>query len=176
MASGLQRRRMRRVAMRKKLQVLKALIKSKSVKKSSIVMDAFLYICNLRLQVEAIKREYQYLINHIQQVKVEKVGRGYLTVVVTCKKVAGEQVLVSILEEFERMNLNVLQARVSCNHIFGMEAIVAPAPHHIHSTTTTTPPPLDDVDAAALHQAILNVVQTQTNNNNNNINSAAKST
>lgn len=29
-------------------------------------MDAFLYIYKLKLQVEAIKKEYQYLINNIQ--------------------------------------------------------------------------------------------------------------
>ncbi|XP_057797629.1 uncharacterized protein LOC131013528 [Salvia miltiorrhiza] len=133
----------RRMALRRKLHILRTLTKSKSVKRSSIIMDAFLYIYKLKLQVEAIKKEYQYLINHIQQVKVEKIGTGHLVVLVTCKK--GEEILVSILEAFEKLNVNVVQARVSCNHFFGMEAIVQ-----------------DSVDAAILSHAILEVIQKQT--------------
>ncbi|KAK6124182.1 hypothetical protein DH2020_042091 [Rehmannia glutinosa] len=133
----------RRIALHKKLQILRTLTKSKSVKKSSIIMDAFLYIYKLRLQVEAIKKEYQYLITHIQEVQVEKLGTGHLVVRITCKK--GEHLLVSILEVFEEMNLNVLQARVTSNHFFGMEAIVK-----------------TDVDASILNEAILKVIQRQT--------------
>ncbi|PIN06683.1 hypothetical protein CDL12_20746 [Handroanthus impetiginosus] len=131
----------RRMALRRKLHILRTLTKSKSVRKSSIIMDAFLYIYKLKLQVEAIKREYQYLINHIQEVKVEKLGTGYLIVTVTCKK--GEELLVSILEAFEKLNLNVVQTRVPCKHFFGMEAIVEA--NNIHEAT--------------LKEAILQVIQ-----------------
>lgn len=75
--------------------------------------------------------------------KVENLGTGYLVVRVTCKK--GEELLVSILEAFEEMNLNVVQARVTCKHFFGMEAIVKA-----------------DIDATILNEAILKVVQMQT--------------
>lgn len=79
-----------------------------------------------------------------QEVKVEKLGAtGYLVVTVTCKK--HEEMLVSILEAFEEMNVNVVQARVTCKHLFAMEAIVEAS-----------------IDTAILNQAILNVVQTQT--------------
>ncbi|GFP97436.1 hypothetical protein PHJA_001887700, partial [Phtheirospermum japonicum] len=107
-------------------------------------MDAFLYIYKLKLQVEAIKREYQYLIDHIQEVKVEKLGAGYLAVMVTCKK--GEEMMVSILEAFDKLNVNVVQAKATCKHFFGMEAIVE----------------ANDIDATILNQAILKVIQTQT--------------
>ncbi|KAG6423628.1 hypothetical protein SASPL_114029 [Salvia splendens] len=133
----------RKMALRKKLHILRTLTKSKSVKRSSIIMDAFLYIYKLKLQVEAIKKEYQYLINNIQQVKVEKVGTGHQVVMVTCKK--GEEILVSILEAFEKLNVNVVQARVSCNHFFGMEAIVE-----------------DTIDASILRDAIVELIQRQT--------------
>ncbi|KAL1562627.1 hypothetical protein AAHA92_05190 [Salvia divinorum] len=133
----------RRMALRRKLHILRTLTKSKSVKRSSIIMDAFLYIYKLKLQVEAIKKEYQYLINNIQQVKVEKVGTGHLRVMVTCKK--GEEILVSLLEAFEKLKVNVVQARVSCNHFFGMEAIVE-----------------DTIDASILRDAILELIQQQT--------------
>ncbi|KAF5943926.1 hypothetical protein HYC85_018003 [Camellia sinensis] len=61
------------------------------------------------------------LTNSKSEVKVEKVGEEFL-VRVTCKK--GQDVLVSILEAFEEMGLNVLQARVSCNYFLNIEAIV----------------------------------------------------
>ncbi|KAL7142578.1 hypothetical protein ABFS83_08G132600 [Erythranthe nasuta] len=142
MASKLQRR----MALRRKLHILKTLTKSKSVTRSSIIMDAFLYIYRLKLQVEAIKREYQSLINHIQEVRVEKIGTtGYLAVMVTCKKLGDEEMVGPIMEVFEKMNVNVVQVRVSSQHFFGMEAIVE-----------------DNIDAAILNQAILRVVQTRT--------------
>ncbi|KAI8000872.1 hypothetical protein LOK49_LG09G00951 [Camellia lanceoleosa] len=117
MASRLQKR----MTLRRKLHVLKTLTNSKSVKKSSIIFDAFLHIYKLQLKLEAIKRQYLYLMKHIQEVKVEKVGEEFL-VRVTCKK--GQDVLVSILEAFEEMGLNVLQASVSCNYFLDIEAIV----------------------------------------------------
>ncbi|CAN4116593.1 unnamed protein product [Withania somnifera] len=92
------------------------------VKRNSIIVDAFLYIIKLRLQLEAIQREYQQLLNHVQDVKVEKlIGTRYL-VKVTCKR--GKDVLVSILEAFEDMKLSVVQARVTSKYFFGLEAIV----------------------------------------------------
>lgn len=57
-----------------------------------------------------------------QQVKVEKINGKVFLVRVSCKK--GQNILVSVLEAFEEMGLNVLQAKVSCNYGFGMEAIV----------------------------------------------------
>ncbi|XP_022847734.1 uncharacterized protein LOC111370292 [Olea europaea var. sylvestris] len=137
----------RRVALRRKLHILKTLTNSKSVKKSSIIMDAFLYIYKLKLQVEAIQREYQYLINHIQEVKVEKDGTRYV-VRVTCKK--GQDLLVSIIEAFEEMNLNVLEARVTTKHFFGMEAIAEAKGQ--------------DIDSRILTETILNVIQRPTGN------------
>ncbi|CAI9783767.1 unnamed protein product [Fraxinus pennsylvanica] len=141
----------RRMALRRKLHILKTLTNSKSVKKSSIIMDAFLYIYKLKLQVEAIQREYQYLINHIQEVKVEKDGTRYV-VRVTCKN--GQDLLVSIIEAFEEMNLNVLEARVTTKHFFGMEAIAEAKGQ--------------DIDSRILTQTILNVIQRSTGNGANN--------
>ncbi|KAK6793257.1 hypothetical protein RDI58_006710 [Solanum bulbocastanum] len=116
------RRVQTKMAMRSKLHLLRTLINSKSVKKNYIILDAFIYIMKLRLQLEAIQREYQQLLNHVQEVKVEKfIGTRFL-VKVTCKK--GKDVLVSILEVFEDMKLIVVQARVTSRYFFGMEAIV----------------------------------------------------
>ncbi|KAI9197598.1 hypothetical protein LWI28_001333 [Acer negundo] len=74
-----------------------------------------------------IKRQYIYLMEHIQvpeEVKVEKIGETFLVKVI-CKK-GDENKLVSILEVFDEMGVNVVQASVSCNYYFSMEAIVAP--------------------------------------------------
>ncbi|KAK1557053.1 hypothetical protein Q3G72_017005 [Acer saccharum] len=115
----------RRIALRRK------------VKKSSIIIDSLLYIYKLKLKLEAIKREYSnlmeikrqyiYLMEHIQvpeEVKVEKIGETFLVKVI-CKK-GDQNKLVSILEVFDEMGVNVVQASVSCNYYFSMEAIVAP--------------------------------------------------
>ncbi|KAL2252168.1 uncharacterized protein LOC105167348 [Sesamum indicum] len=145
----------RRMALRRKLHILRTLTKSKSVKKRWIIRDAFVYMYKLKLQVEAMKREYECLqVNEIEEVKVEEVGndmdgkRGLLMVRVGWKG-KGEEVLVSMLEAFERMNVNVVEARVTSNHFFGMEAIVQPPP------AATAP---------ILNQAILNLLQTQNQN------------
>ncbi|KAH0704773.1 hypothetical protein KY285_019051 [Solanum tuberosum] len=116
------RRVQTKMAMRSKLHLLRTLTNSKSVKKNSIILDAFIYIMKLRLQLEAIQREYQQLLNHVQEVKVEKLIGTRFLVKVTCKK--GKDVLVSILEAFEDMKLIVVQARVTSRYFFGMEAIV----------------------------------------------------
>ena len=50
---------------------------------------------------------------------MEKIGEEFV-VEVTCNK--GGDKLVSILEAFDELGLNVLQARVSCSHFFAMEA------------------------------------------------------
>ncbi|KAM3393958.1 hypothetical protein P3S68_002959 [Capsicum galapagoense] len=116
------RRVQSKMAMSSKLHLLRKLTNSKSVKKNSIIFDAFLYIIKLRLQLQAIQREYQQLLNHVQEVKVEKLIGTRFLVKVTCKK--GKDVLVSILEAFEDMKLSVIQARVTSKYFFGMEAIV----------------------------------------------------
>ena len=50
---------------------------------------------------------------------MEKIGEEFV-VKVTCNK--GGDKLVSILEAFDELGFNVLQARVSCSHFFAMEA------------------------------------------------------
>ncbi|KAL6282502.1 hypothetical protein ACE6H2_013431 [Prunus campanulata] len=126
MVSGLQKR----APLRRKLQNLSSLTKMKSVKRSSIFMEALLQIYTLKLKLEAVQREYLHLmalkteylnrIKHSQEVKVEKIEEGFL-VRVKCEN-AGDT-LVSVLEAFEEMGLTVLQARISSNNYFSMEAI-----------------------------------------------------
>lgn len=55
-----------------------------------------------------------------QEVEVEKIGKEF-RVRLRCEK--GGDRLVSVLEAFDKMGLNVLEARVSCTDCFSMEAV-----------------------------------------------------
>lgn len=60
----------------------------------------------------------------MQEVKIAKMEKGLILARVNCVKI-GKDLLVSILEVFEKMGLNVVHVKISCKHnIFGMEAIV----------------------------------------------------
>lgn len=74
---------------------------------------------------------------------MENLGRDYLLVKIRCKK--NEDMLVSVLEAFEEMKLKVLEARITCKVLFGMEAIVKA-----------------DINADILNQALLKLVRHQT--------------
>ncbi|KAK1351321.1 hypothetical protein POM88_054453 [Heracleum sosnowskyi] len=110
------------LTLRRKLRVLKNLTNSKSVKTTSIIMDAFLYILKLKLQLNAMHKEHLYVTQHLQEVKVEKTEKGLIEIKVACEM--GKDMLVPVLEVLEKMNLNVLDAKVSCDCIFAMEAVV----------------------------------------------------
>lgn len=104
--------------------MLRSLTNSKSMRRTAIITDALQYIKQLILKVETLNKEYDSQSNSQLQVstevKVEKIEKGFL-VHVSCEK--GRDSLVTILETLEEMGLNVLQARVSCNKSFWMEAI-----------------------------------------------------
>lgn len=57
----------------------------------------------------------------LQQVKVESLEKGFLINVFSEKNCPG--LLVSILEAFEELGLEVLDARVSCSDNFRLEAV-----------------------------------------------------
>ncbi|XP_012452986.1 uncharacterized protein LOC105774976 isoform X1 [Gossypium raimondii] len=124
MATKLQRR----TASLRKLHLLQTLNKPKSVKRSCSIINILLHFYKLKVKLEEIQREYQNLLKNIrtpklkQEVKVEKINGEQFVVRVACNK--GGDKLVSILEVFDELGLNVVQARVSCRHFFSMEAII----------------------------------------------------
>ncbi|OWM72979.1 hypothetical protein CDL15_Pgr001093 [Punica granatum] len=113
------------------------------VRGSSIVLGALLlYIHKLKLKLAALTRDYctlyatnRQLLKYTRllkmsqsQVRVEKIGnvaRPSFRVRVMCEKRGGR--LVPILEAFEKMGLNIMQASVSCDRMFAMEAIAVAA-------------------------------------------------
>ncbi|KAG8482251.1 hypothetical protein CXB51_026992 [Gossypium anomalum] len=121
MATKLQRR----TASLRKLHLLQTLNKPKSVKRSCSIINVLLHFYKLKVKLEEVQREYQNLLKNIripQEVKVEKINGEQFVVKVACNK--GGDKLVSILEVFDELGLNVVQARVSCRHFFSMEAII----------------------------------------------------
>ncbi|XP_057808277.1 transcription factor SCREAM2-like isoform X2 [Salvia miltiorrhiza] len=98
----------------------------KKVNKASIVVDASRYIEELKERVETLNQDVATLQNSSRQdslpaVKVETLEKGFLINVLSEKNCPG--LLVSILEAFEELGLDVLDARVSCSDNFRLEAI-----------------------------------------------------
>ncbi|TYH67238.1 hypothetical protein ES332_D06G175200v1 [Gossypium tomentosum] len=144
-------------ASRRKLQLLRTLTNSKSVRRRSIILNVLLHFHKLTVKLEEIQREYQNLmairneyfnlLKHIQipkEVKVEKLGEDQFVVKVRCNR--GGDKLVSIVEAFEELGLNVVRARVSCNHFFAMEAIVVAQDQQTTKTKDVTQAILKAID------------------------------
>ncbi|KAL1165841.1 hypothetical protein V6Z11_A06G155700 [Gossypium hirsutum] len=147
----------RRAASRRKLQLLRTLTNSKSVRRRSIILNVLLHFHKLKVKLEEIQREYQNLmairneyfnlLKHIQipkEVKVEKLGEDQFVVKVRCNR--GGDKLVSIVEAFEELGLNVVRARVCCNHFFSMEAIVVAQDQQTTKTKDVTQAILKAID------------------------------
>ncbi|CAA3006728.1 transcription factor SCREAM2-like isoform X1 [Olea europaea subsp. europaea] len=94
---------------------------------ASIVVDASRYIEELKERVERLDQDVVTLQNSNEensltaQVKVESLEKGFLINVFSEKNCPG--LLVSILEAFEELGLEVLDARVSCSDNFRLEAV-----------------------------------------------------
>ncbi|TYI60857.1 hypothetical protein E1A91_D10G133300v1 [Gossypium mustelinum] len=111
----------------RKLQRLRSVVNSTAVNKTSIIVDASRYIEELKERVEVLDQETGTSgISTSQnplpmQVAVEALEKGFLINVFLEKNCPG--LLVSILEIFEELGLDVLDARVSCQENFQLEAI-----------------------------------------------------
>ncbi|KAK8524550.1 hypothetical protein V6N13_015570 [Hibiscus sabdariffa] len=125
----------RSAASRRKLHLLQTPTNPKSLtKRGSIIKNVVLHFYKLKVKLEELQREcrnlrvirneYFTLLKHKQvpkEVKVEKIGEEFV-VKVSCSNKGGEK-LVSILEAFDELGLDVVRASVSCSHLFSMEAI-----------------------------------------------------
>ncbi|KAJ0089069.1 transcription factor bHLH61-like isoform X1 [Pistacia vera] len=110
-----------------KLMQLRDVTNSTALNKTSIVVDATKYIEELKQKVESLNQEIGTSeISTVQnslpvQVTVEALEKGFLINVYSEKNCPG--LLVSILEAFEKLGLEVLDARVSCTDSFQLEAV-----------------------------------------------------
>ncbi|KAE8662764.1 transcription factor bHLH93-like isoform X2 [Hibiscus syriacus] len=98
-----------------------------AVNKTSIIVDASRYIEELKEKVEMLNQEIGTSQMSTSQnplpvqVTVETLEKGFLINVFLEKNCPG--LLVSVLETFEELGLDVLDARVSCEDSFQLEAI-----------------------------------------------------
>ncbi|XP_073009624.1 uncharacterized protein [Typha latifolia] len=89
----------------------------------SIIVDASRYIEKLKQKVVRLHQEIACTQNIVKQehVTVETLERGFLINVFSETSYPG--LLVSILEAFEELGLNVLEARASCTDKFCLQAV-----------------------------------------------------
>ncbi|KAJ4704288.1 transcription factor SCREAM2-like [Melia azedarach] len=114
-------------ALYQKLMLLRDVTNSTAMNKTSIIVDASKYIEELKQKVENLNQEIGTSeVSTVQnslpvQVTVETLEKGFLINVYSEKNSPG--LLVSILEAFEELGLDVLDARVSCTDSFQLEAV-----------------------------------------------------
>ncbi|KAK6234549.1 hypothetical protein QQP08_027640 [Theobroma cacao] len=120
-------RERKRAASYKKLQMLRSITNSHAQGKTSIILDATKYIEELKDRVERIKQDIAMAQNSTcqnsfpVQLWVEAQDKGFLIKVFSERSCRG--LLVFILEAFQELGLDVLQARVSCSECFLLEAV-----------------------------------------------------
>ncbi|XP_020233468.1 transcription factor SCREAM2 [Cajanus cajan] len=146
-------REKRRAALQHTLQQLRDVTNSTSLNKASIIVDASKYIEELKQKVEGLNSELGIAesssstsqIDELPMVIVKTLKKGFLINVVLEKNCPG--MLVSILEAFEELGLDVLDARVSCEDSFQLEAVGKES----HKN--------DSVDAQVVKQAVLRAIK-----------------
>ncbi|KAF5736522.1 Transcription factor bHLH61 -like protein [Tripterygium wilfordii] len=114
-------------ALHEKLRQLRSITNSHAHRKTSIIIDASKYIEDLKQRVEKFNQDIEASAqtchdqNPLPMVAVETLEKGYLIKVYSDRSCPG--LLVSILEAFEELSLNVLEARVSCKDSFQLAAL-----------------------------------------------------
>ncbi|XP_068315074.1 transcription factor bHLH61-like isoform X1 [Pyrus communis] len=121
----------KRAALYEKLQLLRSITNSHALNKTSIIVDASKYIEELKQKVERLNQDIANAQTTSSsssdqnplpgQVTVEALEKGFLINVFSEKSCPG--LLVSVLEAFEDLGLNVLEARVSCADSFRLQAV-----------------------------------------------------
>ncbi|XP_034693307.1 uncharacterized protein LOC117920064 isoform X1 [Vitis riparia] len=142
----------KKAALYEKLQLLRSVTNSSAHSKTSIIVDATKYIEDLKQKVDRLNQDVgtsQFSADQNPlpvQVKVETLERGFLINVFSERNCPG--LLVSILETFEELGLNVLDARVSCSDSFHLEAVGGENEGQ-----------QDSIDAQVVKQAVLQAIK-----------------
>ncbi|GMH05059.1 hypothetical protein Nepgr_006899 [Nepenthes gracilis] len=138
-------------SLHEKLQLLRSITNSHALDQTSIIVDASKYIEELKEKVERLNQgitSAQSSSNQdpLPRVVVEKLEKGFVVKVYSAKSCRG--LLVSILEAFDGMSLNVLEARVSCADYFQLEAVGAQSEEAVES-----------IDAQVVREAVLQAIK-----------------
>ncbi|XP_061339110.1 transcription factor SCREAM2-like [Gastrolobium bilobum] len=140
----------KKAAMQHKLEQLRSLTNSSAMNKASIIVDATRYIEELKQKVEGLNTELGTAESSTSQdelpkVTVETLERGFLINVFSERNCPG--MLVAILEAFEELGLDVLDARVSCEDTFQLEAVGGENQEN------------ESIDAQVVKQAVLQAIK-----------------
>ncbi|KAI3788648.1 hypothetical protein L2E82_01420 [Cichorium intybus] len=139
----------RRNALYQKLKQLRSVSHSSAVHKTSIIVDAAKYIEELK---EKVERLHEDITSSSQdnslpmQVTVETLNKGFQINVFSEEDCPG--VLVSVLEAFEELGLDVCDAKVSCSDKFHLQAI------------GENEGQIDDIDAQVVKRAVLKAIKS----------------
>ncbi|KAI5663056.1 hypothetical protein M9H77_22379 [Catharanthus roseus] len=135
-----------------KLQQLRSATNSTAVNTASIIVDASRYIEELKERVEKLNNDSNATSQksdihdtNLPLVKVETLEKGFLVNVYSERNCPG--LLVLILEAFEELGLEVLDARVSCSDNFRLEAI------------SEKEGEIDSIDEQMVKQAVLQAIR-----------------
>ncbi|KAJ3680913.1 hypothetical protein LUZ60_015402 [Juncus effusus] len=109
----------KKAALQEKLEILRTITKSNAVNQASIIVDATKYIKELKQKVEDQQELEQD--STMPKVTITTLEKGFLINVLCEKRSPG--LLVSMLEAFEDLGLEVLDANASCCDTFRLEAI-----------------------------------------------------
>ncbi|XP_031407880.1 uncharacterized protein LOC116216091 isoform X2 [Punica granatum] len=110
-----------------KLQLLRSITHSHALNEASVVLDASRYIQELQHRVESLDQDTStaqhssYNQSSLPVVTVETLEKGFLITVIS--EISSQVLLCSVLESFEELGLNVLEARVSCMESFQLQVI-----------------------------------------------------
>ncbi|XP_006658121.1 transcription factor SCREAM2-like [Oryza brachyantha] len=123
------RERNKAAALHEKLQLLRSITHSHALSNDSIITDASEYIKELKQKVVRLNKEIACAEaaalrsqNSIPTVTVETLGHGPFLINVFSDK-SSPGLLVAILEAFDELGLNVLEATASCDDTFRLEAV-----------------------------------------------------
>uniref|UniRef100_A0A6N2LZS7 Plant bHLH transcription factor ACT-like domain-containing protein n=1 Tax=Salix viminalis TaxID=40686 RepID=A0A6N2LZS7_SALVM len=145
-------REQKRAAMYKKLQILRSITNSHAHDKASVILDASNYIKDLKKRVEKLNQDVSTAASFTSQnfptIRVEEQENHFLIKVFTARNCHG--LLVFILQAFEELGLEVLQARVSTSDSFLYKAI---------ATRESTKEADDQIDAQVVKQVVLQGIQ-----------------
>ncbi|MBA0845841.1 hypothetical protein Gotur_035918 [Gossypium turneri] len=141
----------KRAALHEKLQLLRSITNSHAVNKTTIIVDASKYIEELKQKVERLNQDISAAQtsndqNPLPMVTVETLEKGFLINVFSEKCCPG--LLVSLLEAFEELGLNILEARVSCTDSFQLQAVGGENEEQSES-----------IDAQVVKQAVLQAIK-----------------
>ncbi|GAB4832021.1 hypothetical protein Ancab_006038 [Ancistrocladus abbreviatus] len=137
----------RAAGLHEKLQLLRSITNSHALNDTSIIADASRYIEELKEKVDRLNQDITTAQSSssrdpLPTVTVESTEKGFLIKVHSGRSSSG--LLVSILETFEELNLNVTEARVSCTGGFQLEAV-----------GTQSEEAEETIDVEAVRQAVL---------------------